>query len=85
MGAELLESIPVFSMRPKAIQVEVRFRNLTSARLEVDSYLEMEARPSLPFTSPISRGVRPELSQPATGAGAQAVFASSVFMRSRIM
>ena len=27
----------------------------------------------------------PGLSQPAAGAGAQAVFASSVFMRSRIM
>jgi hypothetical protein len=40
MGAELLESIPVFSIRPQAMQVEVPalqflLRNVTSAPLEI--------------------------------------------------
>ena len=40
MGAGLLKSIPVFSIRPQAIQVEVPvlqflLRNLTSAPLEM--------------------------------------------------
>lgn len=57
-AAGLLESVPVFSMRPQAIQVEVRLRNLALAPLEtvrgLDWIQAARTAPSRVLQSPLT-------------------------------